>query len=109
MPTSEQFQPELLSPWLPGLQINVSEEALTPDRGIAAGHLVGMVLLEHLQPVQHRIRLGERQHRRVPRGDGLHLGVGQLLGTDVLRLRTVLSPVRTWAMNRALVSRACQR
>ena len=48
--------------------------------------LVGMVLLEDMQPVQRGIRLGEGQHGGVARGDGFHLGVGQLLGADVLGL-----------------------
>jgi hypothetical protein len=53
--------------------------------------LVRMVLLEDMQPVQHGVRLGQRQDSGMARGDGFHLGVGELLGADVLRLphRTV--------------------
>ena len=46
--------------------------------------LVGVVLLQDRQPLQFGVGLGQRQHRRVARGDGLHLGVGQLLAADIL-------------------------
>ena len=45
-----------------------------------------MVLLEDMQPVQRGIRLRERQDGGVARGNGFHLGVGQLLGANVLGL-----------------------
>ena len=52
----------------------------------AAGEvlLVGVVLLQDGQPLQFGVGLGQRQHGRVARGDGLHLGVGQFLAADVL-------------------------
>ena len=69
--------------------------------------LVSMVLLEDMQPVQCGVGLGQRQDGGVAGRDGFHLGVGELLGADVLGLPDRASPVSTWAMNRALVSRAC--
>ena len=52
----------------------------------AAGEvlLVGVVLLQDGEPLQLGVGLGERQHGRVARGDGLDLGVGELLAADVL-------------------------
>ena len=52
----------------------------------AAGEvlLVGVVLLQHGQPLQLGVGLGQRQHRRVAGGNRLDLGVGQLLAADVL-------------------------
>ena len=52
----------------------------------AAGEvlLVDVVLLQDGQPLQFGVGLGERQHRRVARGDGLDLGVGEFLAADVL-------------------------
>ena len=52
----------------------------------AAGEvlLVGVVLLQDGQPLQFGVGLGQREHRRVARGDRLDLGVGQLLAADVL-------------------------
>ena len=46
--------------------------------------LVGVVLLEHGQLLDLGVGLGQRQHGRVARGDGLDLGVGQFLAADVL-------------------------
>ena len=43
-----------------------------------------MVLLEDGQPLQFSVGFGEREHRRVARGDGFHLGIGQFLPADVL-------------------------
>jgi hypothetical protein len=48
--------------------------------------LVGMMLFEEGEALQLGIRFGERQHRRVARRDGFHLGVGKLLAADILGL-----------------------
>ena len=52
----------------------------------AAGEvlLVGVVLLQEGEPLQLGVGLGQRQHRRVARGDRLDLGVGEFLAADVL-------------------------
>ena len=48
--------------------------------------LVGVVLPQGREPLELGVRLGERQDGRVARGDGLHLGVRELLAADVLGL-----------------------
>ncbi len=54
------------------------------------------------------VGLGQRQHRRVARGDGLHLGVAEAPGRPRPRpAGPPTSPVITWVMNRAFVSSAC--
>ena len=45
--------------------------------------LIGVVLLQDGEPLQLGLGLGERQDRRIPRGDGLHLGKRELLAADV--------------------------
>ena len=49
--------------------------------------LVEVILLEQSQPLQFGVGLGERQHGGIARRDGLDLGVGKLLGADVLGAR----------------------
>ena len=48
--------------------------------------LVGVVLLQDGQALDLGVRLGQRQHGGVAGGDGLDLGVGELLAADVLGL-----------------------
>ena len=44
---------------------------------------VRMVLLEHCQPLQFRLRFGQGEHGRIARGDRFHFGVGEFLAADV--------------------------
>ena len=46
--------------------------------------LVEVVLLEQGEPLQFGVGFGQRQHRRVARGNRLDLGIGEFLAADVL-------------------------
>src|SRR4030095_11336085 len=59
-------------------------QLLDPDPGHVL--LVGVVLLQDMQPLDLGVRLGEGEHCGVARSDSLNLGTTELLVTDVLGL-----------------------